>query len=50
MWLLFGCIFLLMPLILFGEKRSVALSLTAATLFFINAYLNWKKTKNNQDI
>jgi uncharacterized membrane-anchored protein len=46
-WLIFGCFFLTLPLLLNISTRSSILSLIAAVLFFINFYLNWKKYKDS---
>lgn len=44
-WLIFGCLFLLLPMIVNGTDRSKVLSIIAAILFFLNSYMNLKKSK-----
>lgn len=45
MWLVFGCIFIALPLLAHGNTKSILLGIIAALLFFTNSYLNWKKYK-----
>ena len=45
-WLFFGVVFLLLPILGNGSKRSIILGIVAAILFLINSYLNCKRYKN----
>ena len=47
MWLIFGCIFIALPILAKGDKRSIILGLIASFLFFTTSYLNWKKYKES---
>jgi hypothetical protein len=49
MWLIFGIILLMLPLVSNGDTRSITLGLIAALLFFISSYLNWKKYRGNSN-
>jgi hypothetical protein len=49
MWFIFGCVFLALPLLSHGDARSVTLGLIAALLFYITAFLNWKRYKDNSN-
>ena len=50
MWLIFGCIFIGLPILAKGDTRSIILGLIASFLFFTTSYLNWKKYKESNKI